>query len=261
MTLKYLFALLAAFLFFPGNAPALNISLAQIDASGLLVTQKVQVYVSVTDDRGLPVEGLEPEAFKIAESPDGVNFETIQGISAFTPNAGAVAGITFLLLIDNSGSMYDTLDGKATTDPRDMRITHAKEAVRTLLSGMTNPNDRVGLGYFNTSWHLLSRPTADRDGIDALLDGIQRPTPGPGLHGTVCKPDPGRAGVRRHQRPQGDHRPLGRGELSVFEHAGKPHPVFGSPLFTFREPITANQEEGNTIYAVNFGTGSVPTGT
>ena len=248
----------AFFLFSPGVAAALNISLAQIDASRLLVTQNVKVYVSVTDDKGLPVEGLEPDAFKIAESPDGVSFETIRGISAFTPNAGAVAGITFLLLIDNSGSMYDTLDGKATTDPRDMRITHAKEAVRTLLSGMTNPGDRVGLGYFNTSWHLLSGPTTDKARIDALLDGIQRPTPDQAyteLYASLTEAAQAFAGIEGRKAiivlSDGENYPY-------FEHSGKAHPVFGNRIFTFREPITANQEEGNTVYAVNFGTGSVP---
>ncbi|HYW84723.1 MAG TPA: VWA domain-containing protein, partial [Spirochaetia bacterium] len=177
MTLKCLRALFLAFLLlFPGIAFALNISLAQIDASRLLVTQNVQVYVSVTNDQGMPVQGLEKDAFTIAESGDGVSFQQIPQISVFTPNAGAVTGMTFLLMIDDSGSMYDTPDGRATTDPSLMRITHAKDAVRTLLAGMTNPADRVGLVYFNTSYHLLSRPTTDRRRIDSLLEGIQRPT-------------------------------------------------------------------------------------
>jgi len=258
MTLKNRLAFLACLLFFPGIASALTISLAQIDASRLLVTQNVQAYVSVTDDQGLPVEGLEPGAFSIAESSDGVSFQLIPRISAFTPNAGAVAGITFLLLIDDSGSMYDTLDGKATTDANVTRIVHAKDAVRTLLAGMTNPADRVGLAYFNTSYHLLSRPTTDRGRIAGLLDGIQRPSPDQAyteLYASLTQAAREFAGIEGRKAiivlSDGENFPYAL-------HAGKAHPVFGSRIFTFREPITANQEEGNTIYAVNFGIGNAP---
>jgi len=259
MTLKLPRAILLAFLpFFPGVAFALNISLAQIDASRLLVTQNVKVYVSVTNDLGQPVEGLEPGAFSIAESSDGVTFQQIPRIAAFTPNAGAVTGITFLLLIDDSGSMYDTLDSRPTTDPALMRIAHAKDAVRTLVASMTSPADRVGLAYFNTSYHLLSRPTSDRDMIAGLLDGIQRPTPDQAyteLYASLTLAAREFAGIEGRKAiivlSDGENYPY-------VQHAGKPHPVFGNRIFSPAESITANQEEGNTIYAVNFGIGSVP---
>jgi len=245
-------------LILPGVLFALNISLAQIDASRLLATQNVQVYVSVTNDQGMPVEGLDKGAFTIAESADGVSFQKIPHISVFTPNAGAVGGMTFLLLIDDSGSMYDTPDGKATDNPARMRITHAKDAVRTLLAGMTNPADRVGLAYFNTSYHLLSKPTADKRRIDSLLDGIQKPTTDQAyteLYASLT------LAAREFNGIQGRKAiiVLSDGENYPYvQHAGRTHPVFGNRIFTYMEPVTANQEEGNTIYAVNFGTGSAP---
>ena len=253
-----LFALPVLLLCFPRAAPALGISLSQIDASRLLASQDVRVYVSVTDDKGRPVPGLQQEDFAIAESADGVSFQDIPRISSFTPNAGAVEGITFLLLIDDSGSMYDTMDGRATRDPSAMRITQAKAAVRTLLAAMTNPGDRVGLGYFNTSWHLLSRPTADRGRIDTLLDSIQRPSTDQAyteLYASLELAARELAGISGRKAII----VLSDGEnYGYFEHSGKEHPVFGRRVFTFQQPITANQEEGSTIYAVNFGTGSVP---
>lgn len=258
MTLKNRLAFLACLLLSPGVTTALNVSLAQIDASRLLVSQKVGAYVSVTDDQGIPVEGLEPGAFAIAESADGVTFQRIPHISAFTPNAGAVAGMTFLLLIDNSGSMYDTLDGRTTTDASRTRIAHAREAVRTLLVHMTNPADRVGLAYFNTSYRLLSRPTTDRRMIEGLLDRIQQPSPGQAyteLYASLTQAAREFAGIEGRKAII----VLSDGENYPFAvHSGTTHPVFGRHIFTFRESITANQEEGNTIYAVNFGTGSSP---
>ena len=259
MTLKHPRAMiLPLLLLLPGIAFSFNISLAQIDASRLLMTQNVQVYVSVTNDQGMPVEGLEKGAFTIAESSDGVSFQQIPQISVFTPNAGTVTGMTFLLLIDDSGSMFDTLDGKATTDPALMRIAHAKDAVRTLLAGMTNPADRVGLAYFNTSYHLLSRPTTDRRRIDGLLDGIQRPASDQAyteLYASLTLAAQEFAGIQGRRAiivlSDGENYPYA-------QHAGKTHPVFGNHIFTYMEPVTANQEEGNTIYAVNFGTGNAP---
>jgi Ca-activated chloride channel family protein len=154
--------------------------------------------------------------------------------------------------------MYDTLGGKATTDPALMRIAHAKDAVRTLLAGMTNPADRVGLAYFNTSYHLLSRPTTDRRRIDGLLDEIQRPGSDQAyteLYASLTLAAQEFAGIQGRKAiivlSDGENYPYA-------QHAGKAHPVFGNRIFTYMEPVTANQEEGNTIYAVNFGTGNVP---
>ena len=47
------------------NAFGYNVRLSQIDSSRLLFTQNVRLYVSVTDEEGNPVEGLEAEAFRI----------------------------------------------------------------------------------------------------------------------------------------------------------------------------------------------------
>ena len=96
-------ALLASALLLIGlpNAFGYNVRLSQIDPSRLLLTQNIRLYVSVTDDRGVPVEGLGAESFTIFESPDGRNFQRIEGLSEFKPAAASAEGITFLLLIDN----------------------------------------------------------------------------------------------------------------------------------------------------------------
>ncbi|HET6486552.1 MAG TPA: VWA domain-containing protein, partial [Spirochaetia bacterium] len=162
------------------NAPiavAITVSLSQLDSSSLLATQSVNAYVSVTDDAGEPVTTLPQSAFRILESPDGATFGPPRAITGFTPNAGASQGITFLLLIDNSGSMYDTLDGKPTTALQAMRVTLAKAAVRSFLASMTSPYDRVGLVAFNTNYHVLTGATTSRDRLSSLLEGITRPVP------------------------------------------------------------------------------------
>ena len=153
-----------------------TVGLSQIDTSRLLGSQAVDLYVSVTDAEGQVVRGLPSSAFRIAESVDGRQFREIPGLDAFAPQPGATEGITFLLLIDNSGSMYDALDGRPTQDTADMRVTHAKDAVRRFLSSMTSPQDRVGLASYNTFYTSRLRPGQDRQRVAGLLEELAGPS-------------------------------------------------------------------------------------
>jgi Ca-activated chloride channel homolog len=247
---------LAFFLLLPGAvASALTVGLSQLDASRLLLTQEVDAYVSVTDPDGRPVEGLGRDAFSVFESADGSRFGRIDRITSFQPRAGARNGITFLLLIDDSGSMYDALDGTPTKDPARMRITHAKEAVRTFLSRMTNPADRVGLASFNTLYTGLSEPAADRERIAGLLEKIGKPAPEEAyteLYGSLALAARALAKVRGRKAVV----VLSDGENYPFTLvSGKDHPVFARHLFSYEEPILASQEEAVTVYGINFGHG------
>jgi Ca-activated chloride channel family protein len=236
-----------------GSAWAVNVSLAQIDASRLLLTQKVDLYVSVTGEDGRPVRGLDRDAFRVYESVDGRRFSEARRLEAFKPQAGAEEGITFELLIDNSGSMYDTMGGQPTQDPARMRITQAKDAVRSFLSSMTSPRDRVGLVAYNTFYTPLSPPGQDRERIAGLLENIQRPQPEQAyteLYASLT------LGAREFAGAHGRKAiiVLSDGENYPYaQYSGKPHPVFKTKIFKYTEPIRACQEEGVTIYAISFG--------
>ncbi len=251
LVLSTFIALLAA------SAFAVNVSVAQLDASRLLLTQNVDAYVSVTDDQGRPVDGLTQDAFTIAESSDGKTYQTIDRIVAFKPKAAEETGITFLLVIDDSGSMYDTLTGKPTTEESAMRITAAKAAVRSFLSSMTNPGDRVGLVYFNTYYKSLSAPIADRDLISAKLNEIKKPTTEEAYTelyyslGQAAKEFSGIGGRKAIiVLSDGENFPYASAK------AGRTHSVTGNRVFAYTEPILASQEEGVTVYGINFGEGS-----
>jgi Ca-activated chloride channel homolog len=240
------------------GAGADTVSLAQLDASRLLVSQRVDAYVSVTDEAGAPLPGLPRDAFRVAESADGQAFTPVQSIITFQPGAGAANGIAFLLLLDNSGSMYDTMDGRKTTDPAQMRVTHAKDAVRTFLASMTNPRDRVGLVSFNTLFTLLSPPAGQREKIGDLLGRIERPAPDLAyteLYASVDLAARAFAGIGGRKAiivlSDGENFPY-------LQYSGKEHPVFKRRVFRYTEAIQACQEEGVTVYGINFGTGSQP---
>jgi Ca-activated chloride channel family protein len=229
-----------------------NVRLSQIDASRLLLGQTVRLYVSVTDDLGVPVEGIGAESFTIFESPDGQNFERIEGLTEFKPRAASAEGITFLLLIDNSGSMYDTLEGRPTEDTARRRITHAKTAVRTFLGSMTSPKDTVGLVSYNTSYTLLAAPSGDKGQVAGFLDGIQQPDSEQAyteLYAALT------LAVRDFQGLGGRKAIviLSDGEnYPYLQHSGNPHPEFGDKTYDYTEPIQSCQEEGISVYAVNF---------
>ncbi len=229
-----------------------NVRLSQIDASRLLLGQTVRLYVSVTDDLGVPVEGIGAESFTIFESPDGQNFEKIEGLTEFKPGAASAEGITFLLLIDNSGSMYDTLEGRPTEDTARRRITHAKTAVRTFLGSMTSPKDTVGLASYNTSYTLLAAASGDKGQVAGFLDEIQQPDSEQAyteLYAALT------LAVRDFQGLGGRKAIviLSDGEnYPYLQHSGNPHPVFGDKIYDYNEPIRDCQEEGISVYAVNF---------
>ncbi len=229
-----------------------NIRIAQIDASRLLINQTVQVYVSVTDEQGKPVEGLTADSFTVYESADGRDFTEIPRITGFKPQANSMDGINFLLLIDNSGSMYDTLSGKPTEDKAKMRITHAQNAVRAFLSSMTNPRDKVGLVSYNTFYTLHSKPIKDKVKITGYLDSIERPLP----EKAYTEMYAGLYLAVEEFQALGGRKViviLSDGENYPYAvHAQKDHEVFKHRIFKYTEPIAQAQQEGVSIFAVNF---------
>ena len=70
-------ALLMMLLVIPVAVFGYNVRLSQIDASRLLLSQTVRLYVSVTDDAGVPVEGIGADSFSVFESADGQSFDRI----------------------------------------------------------------------------------------------------------------------------------------------------------------------------------------
>ena len=238
---------------FPETRDTFNVRLSQIDASRLLVSQQVRLYVSVTDAAGRPLEDLGPESFSVFESPDGERFTRIPRLEQFRPRAGIAEGVGFLLVLDNSGSMYDTLSGRPTEDPEAMRMTHARAAVRSFLSSMTDPKDTVGLVSYNTFYRLHAPPSRDRALVAEALEAITRPSRAEAyteLYYSLTR------SVRELEGLGGRKAIviLSDGENYPYAvHSGQPHPELGQRLVDYRESILACQEAGISVYAINLG--------
>jgi len=240
--------------FFVGSvATAQQVTISQVDPSRILANQHVRLYVSVTDEAGEPIEELPLSGFSVAEAPGpDAPFAPIESVLVLE-KANVSAGIHFFLLVDNSGSMYDTLDGEPTENADEMRMTHAREAIREFLNDMTNSADTVGLASFNTYFTEHSQPTKKKLEVYRALEEIERPERAAGYTELY-------AAIDRAARIIGEFRGrkviivLSDGEnypYARFEPDG--HPEFGDRIWRYDEPIETLGSEAVTAFAVNFG--------
>jgi Ca-activated chloride channel family protein len=238
---------------FAASAWTQSASITQIDSSSLLTTQRNRLYARLLDSKGEAVENPDPASISVFESIDGASFEQVQGT---TVKAGSnkTQGISFLFLIDNSGSMYETPESTAAVDERDTRSYIAKRAVETFLLSITGSQDTVGLASFNTRYKLLTDPARDRRKVAAALDGISKPAREEGyteLYASIIEASGGMREVRGRKAlvvlSDGINYPYAK-----YEKAD--HPEYGNKIFTSDEALDEALRDGITIFAVNFGT-------
>ncbi len=106
----------------------------------------VEVYASVVDRKGQPVQNLQKGDFEVAE--DGVK----QTVEVFQPQA---SGMTVALLIDTTGSMAPNLP-------------QVKNAITSLL-GMLGADDSIGLFSFSSRLTTLQPLTRNKSEVMSAL--------------------------------------------------------------------------------------------
>jgi Ca-activated chloride channel family protein len=153
-----------------------TLRISQIDNSSLLINQRIKVYVSLTDEEGIPLKGIGKESFTLYESAHGS--ELRREVLSLEEGVNIIHGVNFLLIIDNSGSMYWDATGRVKNSEEEevWRITAAKRAVSALLREIKNPLDRVGLVSFNVKIDERVEPTDDKVLLERALIRIDRPT-------------------------------------------------------------------------------------
>jgi Ca-activated chloride channel family protein len=227
--------------------------ITQIDSSSLLSTQRNRLYARLLDAKGNPVENPDPSSISVYESADGGSFEQVQAV---TVRAGSnkTQGITFLFLVDNSGSMYETPQSTVAVDEKETRSYIAKRAAETFLLSITGSKDTVGLASFNTRYKLLTEPARDRRKVAAALDGITKPSREEGyteLYASIMEASGGMREVGGRKAlivlSDGVNYPYAKYEKA-------PHPEYGNKIFTSDEALDKALRDGVTIFAVNFGT-------
>jgi|GEM_PF-379516 len=230
-----------------------SVGISQIDTTDLLLNQNIKLYLNVANKLGLPIGSLTKSNFKIYESPDGKSYEQIDSIIDFKSYANRDAGINFLLLIDNSGSMYLNMKGRRTRNSKDTRIKYARDAVVSFLRSMTNTKDRVGLVSYNTYYRSFSAPVSNRKKIENYLSSINMPSIEEGYTETYASLA---LGVNEFKSIKG------RKVMIIltdgindpyFEPGKRIHKDFGKKVYTYSESIKSCQKMGVSVFAINFG--------
>ena len=225
-----------------------NISISQMDTSKLFTSSSLDCYVRLTDTEGNPAEtyGKMEDRFSLFHIEENKNiYLPVQEIQK---NADSRDGITFLLLLDNSGSMYESADGK--TDEN--RISIAVRAAKTFFSRLDPEKDRGGLALFNREYRLLARPDRNTRSLEDTFTAVEIPSREESyteLYYTIVKAaeDMGKTAGRKAiiLLSDGENYPY-------FKKSGKPHPVIGKDYFMPEQASAALAENEVTLYAVNF---------
>lgn len=240
-----------------GFADAQELSITQIDTGRLLNRQEADAYIQIQDSRGLPLEGLSAEKITLeeAEDSDSPRWKPAR-LLTLEEGINQEAGISFYLMMDNSGSMYDTLAGEKTDQPEETRMAAANRVLRSFLSRIDNPRDRAGLVSFNTYYRVHQEAGSAPGEVEArLAEGvIERPRGQEVLTElyaslVLAARDLGGQEGRRTVILLSD------GENFPFypTQGGDPHPDWGKREASADEVIETFQEEGLTLYAVGLG--------
>ncbi len=224
----------------PALAPvgAEGIRVTQVDVNNLLLRGEIRAYVSMGESGS---GELEPGDFRVTEA-DGTELEVL----SVDGTANRDEGIGFLLLIDNSGSMYDeTYRGVP-------RIDDAKAALGEFVAQVSGSNDSMGVLSFNTALEELAPMGSDPANIQKRIQTLVRPGEDmsytelyQGLNQSILDFPrvPGRKALIV----------LSDGEdYPFFKNAGKPSPQWGESAATPDQVLSGLWDAGITLYGINF---------
>ena len=148
------FSLLLSLTLFPALTVSAQseptITITQVDNSKF---PQVTVYISVTDASGEPV-GVDPAALQVYE-----NGQLITPTS--TSGQGDIGPLTTLLVIDISGSMFNS-----------NKMAGARDAAKAYVDQM-RPQDQAGLISFNTEVKLVQPVTTDKAALIQAIDSLK----------------------------------------------------------------------------------------
>ena len=229
-----------------------NISILGIDTESMIFNGKISLYLTITDQNGSLKEGVTIEEIQILESIDNKLFLERE-ITTFTEGMNENKGINFQLLIDNSGSMYETIEGKETENYEETRISAAIGAIKTLINSMQGSKDKAGISYFNTFYNQLVPVSSNRNLVLESLQMIEKPGKDESfteLNAAVFSSAQD-ISVNRGRKiiivlSDGENYPY-----SAIRNEDSPQ--FGNSIYSTEDMISELKLNSTTLYAINFG--------
>ena len=221
---------------------AQSVRVTQIDTGALLIRGQIDAYVSLSGQGGENPKTVDAMLFSASEvRGNGTRSLEIVDVKV---EAARETGIDFLLLLDNSGSMYDLFQEGGT------RIEYARQALTAFFE--SGSGDRIALGAFNTYLHPLARLGASTGEMKRSLDRMVRPENESSyteLYMALERflPELAQATGRKAVIVLSD------GENFPFSRfSGTAHPLWGDKVPKPDDVIRRYREEEVTLYAVNF---------
>lgn len=230
------------------------VRISQIDSQSILLNQKVKLYLSLTDKNGDSIPDITQKDIQIFESADQIHYTPIKNITSLQSGSNYEDGVSFLLLLDNSGSMYQTMEGEKAINNRERRITHAKAAITTFLESIQNPKDKVGLAAYNTYYTLFSEPVSDKNAVRKGLETIQMPKEKDEFYSEIYGSLFLSVDAFRYIKGRKAIIILSDGEnRSLYANTKTSHKTFGKRIIRYQKPLHELLYEGISLYVINFG--------
>ncbi len=228
-----------------------SVTVTGLDSSEILKNGLINLYVSLSEelaDDELPELG----DFSLEEQDETDGTWKSMDIRDMQYNGFSQEEISLLLLIDNSGSMYDDLSGKKTEKPDQQRIFFLMKALQELFSSTREYRDSLSLYTFNTNIDRISSFSSDRNHLLSSLTGISRPQPEQSYTELYRALQTGADEISK--------RPgrkviilLSDGENYTYsENRKEPHPLWGNNLVSRDEIEKMFQMRGITLYTIQY---------
>lgn len=230
-----------------------DIALSGVDSRLMAVTGTVNLYAVVTDSSGQPVRNLTAEDFMVRDAPMGEALGDPQPLVDFSVAGERRDGLVFMMLIDDSGSMYDGPDGRSSPSPDRTRAALARREARRFLDELGSSMDRAGLAVFGTRYRILAGPRTDRSTLIERL-GVSSPPESEEAYTELYAAIVEAASSMSSQKGRRIVILFSDGENYPYtERTGRSHPDYGDRNHVPDDALTALQTEGITLYAVRFG--------
>jgi len=235
------------------GASARDAALSGVDSRFLAVRGEVDLYVVVADEDGRLVTDMEAGDFAVREAAGNAEFGEQTRISGISSAGERRDGLAFMMLIDDSGSMYDGPDGRVSPSPDQTKSTMARREARRFLDELGSSLDRAGLAVFGTRYRVLAGPRTDRATLHERL-GVSSPPETEDAYTELYAAISEAAATLADQRGRRIVILFSDGENYPYtQRTGRPHPDYGERSHTPQDALTALYDEGVTLYAVRFG--------
>ncbi|AHC16381.1 vWA domain-containing protein [Salinispira pacifica] len=222
---------------------AQELNITQIDSSRALLDGQLEIYLSYSRSSGgnLAYPAMNKEGLEVLDQEgDPIRIGSLEEFPLRDEP------ITFLFLMDNSGSMHDELlEGRS-------RYVNATRALEGFLGSVPGNKDRFALAVFNTNYQVLVYPEEDTGRLIRGVSLIEPPAAGEGyteLYNSLIR--------SLDSLPTGPGRKvvilLSDGEnYSVFRNSGQPHPEWGEDAPGADRVSAAFSQAGVSLYAASF---------